>query len=301
MQMAKKPVRMMLIITGFVLLFFLLFQPWSLVEFKKYIAVLYPSGPIAYEQRNLLLIIQALMLLVIIPVFIMIFVFSWIYRADNKKAIYDPDLVDHRIAEYIWWGVPFVITLIIGGISWVKTYELDPFKPIASKKKEITIQVVALQWKWLFIYPGENVATINFLQIPINTPIRFVITADAPMNSFWIPHLSGQIYAMPKMKTELNLLASEMGDFRGSSANISGEGFSGMHFITRVSSEEDYLAWVNEAKQTSQSLNYESYNQIALPSKDNPVEIFQLTDPRLFDQVLMKYMKPPEKKENNVR
>ncbi|MDP1880777.1 MAG: COX aromatic rich motif-containing protein [Parachlamydiaceae bacterium] len=299
--MAKKPVRMMLVITGFILLFFLLLQPWSLVEFKKYIAVLYPSGPIAHEERNLLLIIQALMLIVIVPVFIMIFVFSWIYRADNKKASYDPDLVDHRIAEYIWWGLPLVMTLIIGGISWVKTYELDPFKSIPSKKKEVTIQVVALQWKWLFIYPEENIASINFLQIPIDTPIHFVITADAPMNSFWIPHLGGQIYAMPKMKTELNLLANELGDFRGSSANISGEGFSGMHFITRVSSEDDYIAWLSDAKQSSKSLDFKAYNQIALPSKNNPVEFFQLTDQKLFDQVLMKYMKPQEKRENDVR
>lgn len=283
----------MLIFSGIILLLFLIMQPLLVYQFRDFIAVLFPKGIIALEQRNLLLIIQALMLLVIIPVYIFTFIFSWRYRADNKKAEYDPDLVDSNILEIAWWGIPLVMTLIVGAITLVKTYELDPFRPIDSDKKEKTIQVVALQWKWLFLYPEEKIATVNFVQIPKDTPIRFEITADAPMNSFWIPHLAGQIYAMPNMKTELHLIANEVGDFRGSSANLSGEGFSGMHFVTRASTEEDFREWVASAKKSSKGdLTTEIYNQLAVPSQNNPVEIYHLNDNKLFNHVMEKYMPP---------
>jgi cytochrome o ubiquinol oxidase subunit 2 len=292
---AKRRLLFMLLFTGLILFLFLIMQPLQILRFRSDIAILFPKGIIALEQRNLLFIIQALMLLVIIPVYILTFVFSWRYRAHNPKATYDPDLVDNRIAEYIWWGIPCVMTLIVGVLTWVKTHQLDPFKPIESNKKEMTIQVVALQWKWLFIYPEEKIASLNFLQFPKETPIHFEITADAPMNSFWIPQLGGQIYAMPKMKTELYLIADETGDFRGLSANLSGEGFSEMHFITRASSEKDYQQWVEAAKKSSKALDLEEYNQLAAPSQNNPVEIYQLKDETLFNQILNKYMHPQKK------
>jgi cytochrome o ubiquinol oxidase subunit 2 len=295
MKMAKKPVLYMLLFTGLILLVILIMQPLQILHFQEKIAVLFPKGIIALEERNLLFIIQALMLLVIIPVYTLTFIFSWIYRADNPKGKYDPDLVDNRIAEYIWWGIPCVMVLIVAILTGIKTHQLDPFKSIESKNKEMTIQVVALQWKWLFIYPDEEIASVNFVQFPKDTPIRFEITADAPMNSFWIPHLGGQIYAMPKMKTILNLIANESGDFRGSSANISGEGFAGMTFITRASSEEDYHQWVKSAKQASKTLSLKDYNQLAAPSQNNPIEIFQLKDTSLFDQIVNKYMHPRKK------
>ena len=283
----------MLLFTGIILLIFLVMQPLTIHYFRDYIAVLFPKGIIALEERNLLLIIQAIMLLVIIPVYVLTFVFSWKYRANNpKKEIYDPDLVDNRLAEYIWWGVPLVFTLIIGVLTWIKTYELDPYRPIESEKKAITIQVVALQWKWLFIYPEEKIATMNFVQFPEQVPIHFEITADAPMNSFWIPSLGGQIYAMPKMKTELYLIADEAGDFRGSSANLSGEGFAGMNFIARASSEEEYRQWIESSKKSAKVLTSEEYNALAAPSKNNPVEVYQLKEEKLFDKIIMKYMHP---------
>ena len=221
----------MLVFTGIILTLVLLMQPISVFHFSEYIAVLFPKGIIGIEERNLLYIIQAIMLLVILPVYILTFIFSWKYRADNTKATYDPDLVDNHFAEYIWWGIPLVMTLIVGGLTWVKTYELDPFKPIASKNKPMTIQVVALQWKWLFIYPEEKIATVNFVQFPKDTPVHFEITADAPMNSFWIPAFGGPDLRHAEDEDRLNLIANQTGDFRGSSANLSGEGFSGMHFI----------------------------------------------------------------------
>lgn len=288
----KKPVYYMLLFTGLILLVILIMQPLQILHFREQIAVLFPKGMIALEERNLLIVIQILMLLIIIPVYLFTFIFSWKYRADNPEGTYDPDLVDNRIAEYIWWGVPCIMVLIVGWITSTKTQELDPFKKIESSQKEMTIQVVALQWKWLFIYPEEKIASVNFVQFPTDTPIRFEITADAPMNSFWIPHLAGQIYAMPKMKTYLNLIANEEGDFRGSSANISGEGFAGMTFVTRASSKEDYKKWVKAVKQSSNTLDLNEYKKLVAPSQNSPAEIYQLKDETLFDHVINQYMHP---------
>jgi cytochrome o ubiquinol oxidase subunit II len=284
----------MLLIAGAIMVFFLLAQPLTVFHFRDHIAILFPKGIIALEQRNLLFIIQAIMLLVIFPVYILTFIFSWKYRSDNPKGTYDPDLVDSSLAEYIWWGIPCILTLIIAVLTWFKTHELDPFKPLASDKKPLTIQVVALQWKWLFIYPEEKIASLNFVQFPKEVPIRFEITADAPFNSFWIPHLGGQIYAMPKMRTELNLIAQAAGDFRGSSANLSGEGFAGMHFIARASSEEDFQRWLESAKGSAKGLSLEDYKQLAAPSQNNPVELYQLKTANLFDTIIEKYMHPQE-------
>lgn len=281
----------MLLFSGLILLAILVMQPLEVFQFRENIAMLFPKGSIALKQRNLLFIVQGIMLLVIIPVYILTFAFSWIYRAHNPKGKYDPDLVDHRLAEYIWWGVPTVFTIFICILTWIKTHELDPFKPIVSDKKPMTIQVVALQWKWLFIYPEEKIASVNFAQFPANTPIDFEITADAPMNSFWIPDLGGQIYAMPKMRTRLHLIADQTGDFRGSSANLSGEGFSGMHFVARASSEEEYRRWLQSAV-LERVLDSDEYERLVVPSVDHPVEMYQLGDAALFDQILDKYMNP---------
>lgn len=293
MQAPKKPVFYMLFFTGVVVFLILLLQPIQIYLFKHEISLLFPKGLIALEERNLLFISQILMLLVIIPVYILTFIFSWRYRADNKKATYDPDLVDHTVAEFIWWGFPLVIVIIIGTLTWIKTYELDPYRPIVSDKKELRIEVVALQWKWLFIYPEENIATVNYLQFPAERPLHFMITADAPMNSFWIPKLGSQIYAMPGMQTQLYLIADEPGEFRGVSANISGEGFARMNFIAKASSDEDFEKWVKEVQNSSQKLDWTSYQPLAKPGVLKEPLSYQLGDPALFHQVLMKFMEPP--------
>lgn len=293
----KKPVLFILLFSGFILFLFLLMQPIEVWHFRSTIAMLFPKGSIAFKERDLLLIIQAIMLLVVIPVYILTFVFSWKYRAHNFKAKYTPEWDDNRLAEYIWWGVPCLIILVIGVLTWVRTYHLDPYKPLESDKKPLKIQVVALQWKWLFIYPEENIASTNFFQFPEKTPIHFEITADAPMNSFWIPRLGGQIYAMPGMRTQLHLIADEAGKFRGASANISGVGFAEMHFIAKASTEEEFHQWVQEVKQSPNTLSFEEYNQLALPSQNNPVTLFQLKGENLFDQIIMKFTHPPQENE----
>ena len=229
-------------------------------------------------------VIQALMLIVVIPVYVLTFFIAWKYEAFKTKAKYDPNLEGSQLAEVIWWGIPCILILIIGAITLISTYELDPFKPIESDKKPVTIQVVALQWKWLFIYPEEKIATVNFVQFPEKTPINFEITADAPMNSFWIPQLGGQIYAMPKMITKLHLMADEPGEYRGSSANLSGAGFSGMKFIAKASTDEEFKQWIESTKQSENGLNFDTYQQIASPSKDNPVMTYSLKDETLLIQ-----------------
>lgn len=297
--MAKRnwAVPFMLVGVGIILFLFLIMQPLSVLHFQDYIAVLFPKGIIGIEQLNLLLILQGVMLLVVLPVYALTFIFSWKYRADNKKATYDPDLIDSPLAEVIWWGLPIVLTAAIAVLTFIKTHELDPYRPIASKsdKKPMTIQVVALQWKWLFLYPDEGVASLNFLQFPEQTPIHFQITADAPMNSFWIPALGGQIYAMPSMQTQLYLIADQAGDYRGSSANLSGTGFANMHFIARASSDEEFAQWVAEAKQSSSVLDKSTYSDLAAPNAESPVKTYQLSEPTLFSHILMKYMQPQEK------
>jgi cytochrome o ubiquinol oxidase subunit 2 len=292
MKLSKHPLFYFLLFALLIILFVLAMQPLSIFHFGESIVMLFPQGQVALKERNLLFIIQAIMLLVIIPVYVLTFIFSWKYSSKHPKGTYDPDLVDNAAAEYIWWGLPLVMTLLVAILTFYYTYEMDPFKPIVSDKKPIKIQVVALQWKWLFLYPDEKIAAVNFVQFPKNTPVHFELTADAPMNSFWIPSLGSQIYAMPKMKTELHLIADSEGDFRGSSANISGVGFSGMTFTTRSSSEEEYHSWRDSAKQSAKSLNFEEYKKLALPSQYNPVEIYRLDDDALFNQILMQYMQP---------
>lgn len=290
-QSATRSVMFMLLFAGTVLFITMFMQP-AAIRYAGNIAMLFPKGIIALKERNLLLVIQFIMLLVVLPVYVLTFVFSWTYRAQESQENYDPHLEDNPIAEVIWWGLPLILTLIIGGLTWYWTYELDPFKPINSDKKPLTIQAIALQWKWLFIYPEQKIASLNYLQIPEKTPITFEITADAPMNSLWIPQLSGQIYAMPGARTKLNLIAEEPGDYRGASANLSGEGFSGMHFMTKATSEEAFQKWQQEISQSEKGLAFKEYQELARPSSNVPVDYYHLKDESLFEQILMKYMPP---------
>lgn len=253
------------------------------------IAVLNPKGEIAYKQRTLLTITTVLMLIVVVPVFVMAFVIAWRYREGNKKAKkYEPEWDYSALAESVWWGVPCLIIIALGYFNWKGCHELDPFKPLA--EKQLTIQVVALDWKWLFLYPEQGIATVNFVQFPEKVPVYFEITADAPMNSFWIPQLGGQIYAMAGARSKIHLVAEEPGEFRGSSANISGEGFSGMKFIAKSSSPEDFAAWVESVRGGANVLNWAEYEKLAKPSSYNPVTSYTWEDKDLFERILMQYM-----------
>ncbi|MET1033031.1 MAG: ubiquinol oxidase subunit II, partial [Candidatus Saccharimonadales bacterium] len=258
-------------------------------------AVLDPKGPIAQEQFNLIIFTSLLSLIVVVPVFVLTFYIVWKYRAgrvDNKKAAYSPEWDHSRTAETIWWLVPLMLIAVLAVITWITTHKLDPYRPIVSDKKPITVQVVALQWKWLFIYPEQKIASVNYLQFPKDTPINFEITADAPMNSFWIPQLGGQVYAMAGMQTKLHLQAAEIGEFKGSSANISGEGFAGMKFSAWATSQQEFDEWVESTRQAPYALTMSEYDALAKPSENNPPSFYTSPDAKLYDTVMMKYMTP---------
>ncbi len=254
-----------------------------------------PKGPIAVQERDLIVTAVLLMLIAVIPVYIMLFVFARKYRAGNTKAKYVPDLDNKIIAGFIW-AIPGVIILMISVINWKSTHALDPTRPLlrqGSGGQALMIQVVALQWKWLFIYSEQHIATVNFVQFPARMPVHFELTADAPMNSFWIPQLGGQMYAMAGMETQLNLMADAPGEFRGSDAEISGAGFAGMHFVAKASSQADFDAWVASVKQSSTTLSLDAYNKLAEPSQNNPAASYASVENSLYTKIMAKFMAPP--------
>lgn len=255
--------------------------------------VLWTKGPIAEQQKDLILISVLLMLIVVIPVLILTFVFAWRYRASNTKAPYTPDWDHNTKLEIIWWSIPVVIISILAVITWKSSHELDPYKPIVSSQKPLEIQVIALDWKWLFIYPEQDLAVVSHIRIPTGIPINFKITAQAPMNAFWVPHLAGQIYAMEGMQTLLHVVADEPGEFMGVSANFSGAGFNGMKFITKAVSAQEFQTWVDSVKQAGDTLSRSAYEAVAKPSENEPIHTWATVEKGLFLDIMMRYMMPP--------
>lgn len=258
--------------------------------------VLVPKGVIAEQQRDLMVFATILMLLIVVPVFWLTAHIAWKYRASNphagnksKKIQYTPDWDSNNRLEAIWWGFPTAIILILSVVIWQSSHALDPYRPIASDETPLKVQVVALQWKWLFIYPQYNIATVNHLQLPTDRPVNFEITADAPMNSFWIPQLGGQVYAMAGMTTQLHLIANEAGTYRGSSANLSGEGFANMKFNATATSEVEFDNWVKSVKQSANRLTYDTYDQLAKPSLDSVLASYASTESDLHATIISKY------------
>lgn len=252
-----------------------------------------PKGSIAAEQIRLIIIAILLMLVIVVPVIIMTLAFAWRFRASNKKATYAPNWDHNSKLELVWWSVPCIIIAILAYITWVTSHSLDPYKPLESEAKPVTVQAVSLDWKWLFIYPEQHIATVNYLEVPEKRPINFQITADAPMNSLWIPALGGQIYAMPGMRTKLHLIASGAGDYEGWSANFSGEGFSGMHFNVKSVSDDQFNQWVQTVKtDSSNQLNWDVYTDLAKQSENYPVTYYSDVPDGLFNRIIMKFMMP---------
>ncbi len=261
-------------------------------------AMLNPKGIIALHEKRLLITAVLLMLLIVVPVMILTVIVARKYRASNTKAKYTPEWTHSTLLELIWWGIPCIIIAILATITWISSHRLDPYRPLdasLSDKAPITVQVIALDWKWLFIYPEQHIASVNFMQVPVGTPINFLITADAPMNSFAIPQLAGQIYAMPGMQTKLHMMVDEAGDYNGMSANYSGDGFSEMRFIVRAGTQAEFDQWVKTAQASPQALNMLTYNQLAQKSQNNKVEYFSSVEDGLYNHVIMKFMMPANK------
>lgn len=253
------------------------------------IAVFNSAGTIAEQERNLMVVAALLSLIIVLPVFALTFFVAWKYRASNKKARYEPDWDRDKRIEALWWGVPLALIVVLSVITWVSSHKLDPFRPIDSAKKPLEVQVVALQWKWLFIYPEQNIATVNYVQFPEDRPVTFTITSDAPMNSFWIPQLGGQIYAMSGMSTRIHLMADRPGEYRGSSANISGEGFADMVFTAKSSTQQDFDAWVQSVRISSNELTASAYDQLAKPGIE-AVTYYAPVQSHLYDDIVEKFM-----------
>jgi len=253
-------------------------------------SLLEPAGKIAADEKHLIITATLLMLIVVIPVIFMTLYFAWKYRESNTSAAYMPNWsYSHRI-EAVVWAVPIAIILVLGTITWKSTHELDPYKPLESSVKPITIQVVALDWKWLFIYPEQHIATVNEIQFPANTPVNFKITSDTVMNVFFIPRLGSQIYAMAGMQTQVNLIADQPGTFDGLSTNFSGAGFPDMQFKATATSQADFDAWVGKVRASGNKLSLDNYADLAKPSSKDPVKYFSTVEPVLFTAVLDKYM-----------
>jgi cytochrome o ubiquinol oxidase subunit 2 len=257
--------------------------------------VLNASGDVARQQGNLIVISTILMLLIIVPVLGLIGFFAWKYRESNKEAKYSPEWDHSTELELAIWAAPLLIIIALGAITWISTHTLDPYRPlrridvqrpVPEGTKPLTVEVVALDWKWLFIYPEQGIAMVNEMAAPVDRPIVFKITASSVMNSFFIPALAGQIYAMPSMETKLNAVINQPGEFEGFSANYSGEGFSGMRFKFHGLSDADFNQWVQKAKSGGGELTRERYTELERPSERDPVRRFAAVAPDLFDAIV---------------
>jgi cytochrome o ubiquinol oxidase subunit 2 len=249
-----------------------------------------PKGPIGESERFVIITAIALMLIVVIPVFIMAFWFPRKYRASNTQSTYLPKWSYSPKIDLVMWAVPIAIVTVLAILAWTRTHELDPYKPIASPEKPITIEAVSLDWKWLFIYPDQNIATVNQITFPVKAPVSFKLTSDTVMTSFFIPQLGSQIYAMGGMQTRLHLLADKPGTYAGQNNQISGRGYVDMHFQAHAVSQEEFQVWVQKVRQSKDKLDRERYEQLARPSRGYyPVTYFSSVTPDLFLYILRKY------------
>jgi cytochrome o ubiquinol oxidase subunit 2 len=253
------------------------------------LALLDPKGSVGAAEKTLILTAGGAMLLVVIPVIILTLLFAWHYRSTNHKATYAPKWSFSMAIEVAVWTIPALIVLFLGILTWKTSHELDPYKPLEAKAKPINVEVVALNWKWLFIYPDLGIATVNQLAMPVGTPVNFQVTSDAVMNSFFIPQLGSQIYAMAGMQTRLHLIADEAGDYAGISSSYSGKGYSDMKFRALAMSDQDFDAWVAKVKAGQQPLSMDRYATMAEPSEKDPVQYFSSVDPKLFRNIVGKY------------
>ena len=230
------------------------------------------------------------MAIIIIPVFSMTACFIWKYRASNCKASYSPDWDSPIWIEWLVWLFPALIVLILTTMTWIYTHRLDPYKSEVSTAPPLVIQVIGLDWKWLFIYPEQNIAVVNELTIPVNRPVIFKITSNTVMNSFFIPRLGGQIYAMAGMETQLHLLADKPGRYFGENIQYSGQGFSYQNFETPVTTPQDFDTWVKRAGQSPQILDLSAFNELSKPSVSHPVVYYASVLPDLFKHVINQYI-----------
>lgn len=253
--------------------------------------VIHPVGFVARVERLLLFDSLLLMLLIVVPVIIMSFFFAFRYRS-GRNAKYTPDWSHNNKLEAICWGFPCVIVVVLAVWAWESTHKLDPYRPLDVPGKPLEIQAVSLRWKWLFIYPEQNIATVNYVEMPEGRQVAFKITSDAPMNGLFIPQLASQIYSMGGMRTQLHIIANKLGTFDGFSSNYSGDGFSEMNFKAHVVTASHFSDWVGQMQQKHHELTIDEYAKIAVPSSNAPVIFYSSVYPGLFDKIMMQFMMP---------
>jgi cytochrome o ubiquinol oxidase subunit 2 len=266
------------------------------------LVVLNPAGDIAIQQRDLVIISTVLMLLIILPVMALTALFAWHFRQSNTSAHYDPEWSHSTHLELIIWSAPLLIIICLGAVTWMATHMLDPYRPIsrtapgvtaADIKKPLNVQVVALDWKWLFIYPDYGIATVNEMAAPLDHPINFKITSSSVMNAFYVPALAGMVYAMPGMQTQLHAVINKPGTFKGFSSNFSGSGFSEMRFNFIGADQAGFDKWVADVKASGgTTLGRTEYLELERPSEAVPVKKFTSVDPQLFHLILNRCVQP---------
>lgn len=264
----------------------MLFSPASWSPLTGCSGVLDPQGPIAASEKQILFDSLAVMLAIVIPVILATFLFSWWFRATNPKARYRPDWAFSGSLELIVWAIPALVIVFLGGIAWFGSHALDPYRPLGSKGKTLEIQVVSLDWKWLFIYPDEGIAATNQLVIPAGTPVHFRITSASVWNAFFVPQLGTMIYSMAGMVTQLNLRADSPGVFHGLSGMFSGEKFADMHFETRALTTADYRQWVTNSQHSDASLDKAAYAKLAQTRDTSPPTVYRVSDSTLFTSII---------------
>jgi cytochrome o ubiquinol oxidase subunit 2 len=255
-------------------------------------AVLNPKGPIADGNATLLVDSVAIMLVIVVPTIIATLGVAWWFRSSNQRAFYLPDWEYSGQLELIVWAIPLLTIMLLGGVTWIGSYDLDPARPLISKEEPLNVQVVSLDWKWLFIYPDQHVASVNRLVIPAGTPIRFALTSGSVMTAFFVPQLGSMIYTMNRMRTQLYLAADEPGVFHGLATQISGDGFADMHFEVEAKSPQDFYAWLGKARADGPELTPESYIELSKQSVVPAPFTFRTVADGLFEKILDQTLPP---------
>ncbi|MDP1879541.1 MAG: COX aromatic rich motif-containing protein [Parachlamydiaceae bacterium] len=257
--------------------------------------VVHPKGIIANKELELIITNILLMLVIIIPTYILLFTIVWKYCIKNNPSNHDPHYTSSSKIQLMMWGLPTLIVIAMAIVTWKATHDLNPYKPIESDEKPLTIQVIAMDWKWLFIYPEQGIASLNELHIPERTPIHLQLTADgSPMNSFWIPQLSGQIYSMTGMSTQLHIMANGPGEYVGKAVEINGEGYADMTFLAKSTTIDEFNQWISKAKNSSHPLTEEAYKELVKHSINKSIILFSEVEKDLYPKVVHQYMYPTQ-------
>ena len=254
--------------------------------------ILDPQGPVAAAEKTILIDSIGIMLAIVLPTIVAIFAFAWWFRQSNTRARYQPDWAHSGRIELVVWSIPALTVILLGGVAWIGAHELDPMKPVEGTGQGITIEVVSLDWKWLFIYPDQRIATVNTLTVPVGAPLHFRLTSGSVMNAFFIPQFGSMIYTMNGMTTRLELRADEVGDYQGLSSHFSGDGFPDMLFDVHVVTQPEFSDWATKTVHSDRAMNADTYKELIKQSVPKDKLVYRLEDPELFTNIATQRIAP---------